>query len=163
MAAKRNKYCYLRFELEGMTKVGVCPICKERVERIPTDMYFPFCGYKHWRIQERKDEEKFKAKRAKLDEHYEQSEERAKLRSQEFARKMREKKREPINVIRERIEKCKKEVEKHDRLFKIYPKGNPRRKNAIKNRSRWKAKLRIAQFNLEMLEKELGGERDGQS
>ena len=140
-----------------MTKVGICPICKERVERIPTDIYFPYCGYKHKRIQERKDEEAFKMKLAKLDERYEQNEERARLRQQEFIRKMREKKRNPISVARERVERCKKEIEKHDRLFKIYPKGNPRRKNAIKNRSRWRGNLRLAQLNLEMLEKEFGG------
>lgn len=140
-----------------MTKVGVCPICKERVERIPTDIYFPYCGYKHKRIQERKDEEAFKMKLAKLDERYEQNEERARLRQQEFIRKMREKKRNPISVARERVERCKKEIEKHDRLCKIYPNGNPHRKLAIKNRSRWRGNLRLAQLNLEMLEKEFGG------
>lgn len=37
--------------------VGHCPICKVRVERPDTDIYFPYCSYKHKREVQRIQEE----------------------------------------------------------------------------------------------------------
>lgn len=39
-------------------RVGKCPICHERVERSPDDIFFPYCGYSHKRIDQREDEKR---------------------------------------------------------------------------------------------------------
>lgn len=46
----------------NLTRVGTCPICKKRVERSHTDIFFPYCGYTCKRVFDRKEEAKEKEK-----------------------------------------------------------------------------------------------------
>ena len=52
-----------RGELSGvdcLTRVGKCPICKATIERTWGDIFFPFCGYTHYRAEANRKKDKKK-------------------------------------------------------------------------------------------------------
>ena len=82
----------------GFTRVGACPICKKRVERSHTDIFFPYCGYSCKRVVDRKEEAKEKSKIRKQQILFESQYERERERRERA--KARNEKEEVLNVIK---------------------------------------------------------------
>lgn len=70
--------------------VGVCPVCGAQIERGERDMYFPYCGYAHWREKDRAAEAAFRRRvycqnetdRKRSERRYIEAERRAKKEAQ---------------------------------------------------------------------------------
>lgn len=127
----------------GLTRVGKCPICKQRVERSHTDIFFPYCGYKCKRVEQREEEERQKQKIAKEQKRYEEY----LLASMERANKTKEKeiKKSEIEMARERLEKCQAEYEKHTIAFNLAPPGHKKKKYERDRLKYWHTKMIFAQ------------------
>lgn len=127
----------------GLTRVGKCPNCKQRVERSYTDIFFPYCGYTCKRVEQRKEEEIQKQKIAKEQKRYEES----LLASIERANKNKEKeiKKSEIEIARERLEKCQAEYEKHTVAFNLAPPGHKKKRYERDRVKYWHTKMIFAQ------------------
>lgn len=102
----------------NLTRVGTCPICKKRVERSYTDIFFPYCGYTCKRVVQRKEEEKEKEKIVRQQKLIEYLENRYREKRERDAIRMEKELR--IKEIQERIAQCECEYKKNQKKRKIF-------------------------------------------
>lgn len=135
----------------GLTKVGKCPICKQRVERSNTDIFFPYCGYTCKRVEQRREEEKAKRKIANEQKRYEEK----LLADRERAAKRKEKeaKKSELEIVKERLAKCQEEYDKHAKAFAALPKTHKSRHYECNRANYWYRKMVFAQKALDDIER----------
>lgn len=136
--------------LDTLTKVGTCPSCGKRVERVPTDIFFPFCGYSCKRVQEKADENREKERAIVQEARYQRAIEKERLRARWTGRGKTIP--EAIEEIRSRVEECQKAYEKNARDAIKFPKGSNRRRNAARVSQTWYGKMLEAQRELNTIE-----------
>lgn len=137
----------------GLTRIGKCPICKERIERSHTDIFFPYCGYTCKRVEQKREEEREKRKIDKEQKRYE-----AKLLAyKERLAKLKEKetKKSELEMVRERLVKCQEEYSKHAKAFAELPKGDSRRHHECNRSNYWYRKMIFAQKAVDDVERRL--------
>lgn len=153
---KINKKYYVgkKCGVVGLTKVGKCPICKQRVERSHTDIFFPYCGYACKRVEQKREEEREKRKIDREQKRYE-----AKLladKERSAKRKAKEVKKSELEMVRERLAKCQEEYNKHAKAFAELPKGDGRRHYECDRSNYWYRKMIFAQKAVDDVERRLG-------
>ena len=148
-----NKNCK-KCGVIGLTRIGKCPICKARVERSHTDIFFPYCGYACKRVEQKREEEREKRKIDREQKRYE-----AKLladKERSAKRKAKEVKKSEIEMVRERLAKCQEEYNKHAKAFDELPKGDRRRHYECDRSNYWYRKMIFAQKAVDDTERRLG-------
>ena len=134
----------------NLTRVGTCPICQQRVERAPEDIFFPYCGYTCKRVVQRKEEETEKAKIAKWDRWFEEQYEKNKERRERAI--LRQIRVEKINELQKRIAQCKFEYEKYAALAETLPERSEKRWRAQERSRAWYRKMIHTQIDIRELE-----------
>lgn len=138
----------------GLTRIGKCPICKARVERSHTDIFFPYCSYACKRVEQKREEEREKRKIDREQKRYE-----AKLladKERSAKRKAKEVKKSELEMVRERLAKCQEEYNKHAKAFAELPKGDGRRHYECDRSNYWYRKMIFAQKAVDDVERRLG-------
>ena len=135
----------------GLTRIGKCPICKARVERSHTDIFFPYCGYACKRVEQKREEEREKRKIDREQKRYE-----AKLladKERSAKRKAKEVKKSEIEMVRERLARCQEEYDKHAKAFAALPKTHKSRHYECDRANYWYRKMVFAQKALDDIER----------
>ena len=135
----------------NLTRVGTCPICKKRVERSYTDIFFPYCGYTCKRVVQRKEEEKEKAKILKQQKLIEDKQKRDRERSEQ--NKIRRARELQIKEIQARIAQCESEYHKNHKEAEKLPKRCEKRWRSEERAKNWYRKMIKAQVELDRLQK----------
>lgn len=157
-----GKKCVQGVEL--LTRNGVCPVCKKRVERSYTDIFFPYCGYTCKRVVQRKEEETTKSRILAQQTYLQQKIERQLKRESEEQNKREQKgkieiiriqieqhKEDPIEKLRTRISQCQAEYEKNTKEACKLPKRCEKYWNAKNRAKRWYRNMVKAQKELDEL------------
>ena len=140
-----------KFGVLNLTRVGTCPICKKRVERSYTDIFFPYCGYTCKRVVQRKEEEYEKTKILKQQKLVEDRENRYRERREREAIRMA--KELKIKEIQERISQCESEYQKNHKEAEKLPKRCEKRWRAEERAKNWYKKMIKAQIELDEFQK----------
>lgn len=135
----------------SLTRVGTCPICKKRVERSYTDIFFPYCGYTCKRVVQRKEEE---IEKAKVLRQQKLVEERKKRNRERYEReRIRIEKNLKVEEVKARIAKCECEYKKNHKEAENLPKKCEKRWRAEERAKNWYRKMVKAQIELDRLKK----------
>lgn len=135
----------------NLTRVGTCPICKKRVERSYTDIFFPYCGYTCKRVVQRKEEEKEKEKIVRQQKLIEELENRYREKRERDAIRLEKELR--IKEIQERIAQCESEYNKNFKEAERLSKKSEQRWRAKERAKNWYRKMVKAQIELDRLQK----------
>ena len=135
----------------SLTRVGTCPICKKRVERSYTDIFFPYCGYTCKRVVQRKEEEIEKSKIVRQQKLIEDLENRYREKREIDA--IRLEKELKIKEIQKRIAQCECEYKKNKKEAENLPKKCEKRWRAEERAKNWYRKMVKAQIELDRLQK----------
>lgn len=146
-----KNYVGRRYGMLSLTRVGTCPICKKRVERSYTDIFFPYCGYTCKRVMQRKEEEKEKAKIVRQQKLIEDRQNRHREKREREAIRLAKELR--IKEIQARIAQCESEYDKNFKEAERLPKKSEKRWRAKERAKNWYGKMVKAQTELDRLQK----------
>lgn len=134
----------------SLTRVGTCPICKKKVERSYTDIFFPYCGYTCKRVVQRKEEEIEKSKIVRQQKLIEDLENRYREKRERDA--IRLEKELKIKEIQKRIAQCESEYNKNCKEAERFSKKSEQRWRAKERAKNWYRKMVKAQIELDRLQ-----------
>ena len=138
--------------VKNLTRKGRCPQCGAQIERICTDIFFPYCGYKCKRVIQRKEEEEQKQRIAQEQSRYMAFLEKEKQRNAQN----REKKREEshLETVRNRLALCQSKYDQYEEACSKLPLRCEKRWRAEERKRFWYKKIVEAKNAVEQAEEE---------